>query len=230
MKNHPRHVEMSSAEAQQTDWHARLGPDRFPRTKPVSLLDTYRTVRSKKASHPVTVSDNAGFADVKRLRLIFQGGSSASAAAAPVTGAHTHPIPLPNLEPIPPEPAEFFAREFSLTAPTPDDYFRDPESVEKQQPYSPTRRKTRKARPFVIDLSAILSSLMPGRDLTTSAHALVACGITSTSYLAELLVFDKDVLGVFLDIVGRRIELSAFEVAWTKKALEAARSSIALTT
>ncbi|GAA6034306.1 hypothetical protein NBRC10512_005623 [Rhodotorula toruloides] len=200
MRDRVRGSEMSLKEARETDWHARLGPDRFPHTKPVSLLDTYGTTTAKKGAAPASPIADLDSNRAKKPRLSPPDGTSTPAADfATASNAYTSGSGLA------------LDQEGALKRPKPR-----------------VRSKKPKSRPFVIDLSAILSSLVPGRDLTTSAHALFACGITSTSHFADLLIFDKDVANVFVDIVGRRMELSAFEVAWTKKALETGRNRIAL--
>ncbi|BGP30340.1 Transketolase [Rhodotorula toruloides] len=229
MKDRVRSVEMSLKDARETDWHARLGLDCFPHTKPVSLLDAYGTTTTKKTAAPASPVADADSGRAKKPRLSPPDGTSTPAPDfATSSNANASGRGLAPDREVALEAGDLVEADVAVTPPSPDDSFEGLAPLDEQQPKPRMRSKKPKSRPFVIDLSAILSSLVPGRDLTTSAHALFACGITSTSYLADLLILDKDVANVFFDIVGRRMELSAFEVAWTKKALETGRNRIAL--
>ncbi|CDR47731.1 RHTO0S15e01200g1_1 [Rhodotorula toruloides] len=80
MRDRVRGSEMSLKEARETDWHARLGPDRFPHTKPVSLLDTYGTTTAKKGAAPASPIADLDSNRAKKPRLSPPDGTSTPAA------------------------------------------------------------------------------------------------------------------------------------------------------
>ncbi|BGP30339.1 Transketolase [Rhodotorula toruloides] len=220
---------VSADEAQQIDWDARLGSDQFPQTKPASLLAAYGLTRGLVQPTSAAASDPVSDAKLDKKPCLNLPSETSTPLPDPpqaqvILTAQDVAIPKQKSAPNAADSGEI-AAVASPAAPV-RQFVDPPATTAPKSSLSRKRSRTPDTKSFATDLLAILSSLIPGRDVTTSAHALFACGITSTSSFAELLVVDADVANVYLDFVGKRMDLNAFEVAWTKKALDAARRSI----
>ncbi|BGO97956.1 Transketolase [Rhodotorula toruloides] len=222
-----RGATMSAGKVQQTDWHARLGVNDFPHTKPPSLLEAYGITKGRKLPTSATAP---GDLELDKKPCLNSPNEGSTSEPSPPQSEGIQPLQdaPASKQKSPSDAADSgeIAAAASPAAPVRQPLEPPTTAAPKSSPTSRKRSRTPDPTSFAADLSAILSTLVSGRDLTPSAHALFACGITSTSSLADLLIIDADVANVYLDFVGKRTDLSAFEVAWTKKALDAARRSV----
>ncbi|BGO97974.1 TEA domain-containing protein [Rhodotorula toruloides] len=75
-------------------------------------------------------------------------------------------------------------------------------------------------------LTALLTAASPSRDPSSLVHALLSSGLSTTSDLVDFLSLDNSTLRLFLEEFGKRNGMGPLDLAWVRKAFEAARREV----
>ncbi|GAA6051534.1 hypothetical protein JCM3770_000402 [Rhodotorula araucariae] len=193
-------------ELARIDWDTLLGPDRCSLAK-LPTSESPPNLQARAGTPPVTASTSGSSSQPAKVPKLEHGTSPGWA----LLSTPLPPAQLKQQSPCYPQ---------SLIPPPPA-FHPSPPVFHHASPQPLTQTPTSAEHPFFHHLVAFLS-IAAGRDYSLSAEALLDCGITTPTALADLLLLDSASLNGFFDLLSRRTRLGGLELAWLKKAVAAA--------